>query len=226
MPTILLIRHGENEYVKKGRLAGRIPGVHLNDTGLAQAKKLAETLSQAPIKAVYSSPLERTMETAAPIAQAKGLDVIPRPGLLELDIGSWEDKTLKALRRRKLWRVVQNRPSRMRFPEGETFSDAQGRISRELDELTTMHKPRDLIVCVSHSDMIKLAVAYFLGLPLDLFQRLMIAPASISTLMLGDGFSQIINMNTMLGSPFPQPHPKSPPKSRKKKIYPVPRKKG
>jgi probable phosphomutase (TIGR03848 family) len=195
MPIILLIRHGENEYVRKGRLAGRKPGVHLNENGRKQAETLAAMLAKAPIKAVYSSPLERTMETAAPIAKSRGLKVIERPGLLELDFGDWQDKTLKSLRRRKLWKTVQGRPSMMRFPNGESFSEAQQRVAAELEALVAMHKPKDMFVCVAHSDLIKLALAYYLGLPLDLFQRLMVAPASISTLHIGEGSAQLINLN-------------------------------
>jgi len=159
MPTILMIRHGENEYVKKGRLAGRLPGVHLNDKGRQQAVDLAKALAKAPIKAVYSSPLDRTMETATPIAQALGLEVIPREGLLEIDFGDWQNKTLKSLRRLKLWKVVQRSPSLMRFPEGESFSEAQHRAVREIENLCGMHKPEELFVCVSHSDLIKLVAA-------------------------------------------------------------------
>ena len=203
MPIALLIRHGENEYVRKGRLAGRKPGVHLNESGRKQAEMLAAMLAKAPIKAVYSSPLERTMETAAPIARAKGLEVIERPDLLEVDVGDWQDKTLKSLRRRKLWKVVQGRPSMMRFPKGESFSEAQLRVAAELDALVALHKPKDVFVCVAHSDLIKLAVAYHLGLPLDLFQRLMIAPASISTLYLGEGSAHLMNLNFTPGLRFP-----------------------
>lgn len=208
MPTILLIRHGENDYVKKNRLAGRLPGVHLNDHGRSQAGKLAEALAQAPVKAVYSSPLERTMETAAPIAAAHGLEVLPRPGLIELDMGDWQDRTLKSLRRLKLWKVVQNRPSMMQFPNGETFAEAQQRIATELKTIAGLHNKKDLVIVVSHSDLIKLAIAYFLGLPLDLFQRLMIAPASISTLHIEEGHAMVFNLNATVGAPFPSPPPR------------------
>ena len=198
MPIILLIRHGENDYVKKGRLAGRLPGVHLNEKGRKQAHMLAQALQNAPIKAVYSSPLDRTVETAQPIAEAKGLPVVTRDGLLEVDFGDWQDKTLKTLRRRKLWRIVQTRPSLMRFPQGETFAQAQQRIVQELELLRKEHKPKDLIVCVSHSDLIKLAAAYYLGLSLDLFQRLMVAPASITTLHLQADHAVLVNLNYSL----------------------------
>ncbi len=195
MPTILLIRHGENEYVAKGRLAGRLPGVHLNENGKKQADAVAKAFAKAPIEAIYASPLERCMETARPLAATFGLDVVPRDGLIEVDFGEWQDKTLKQLRRRKLWKVVQTNPSRMCFPGGETFANAQQRIVQDLEALAQQHGPKDLIACFSHSDLIKLAVSYFLGQPMDLFQRIMIAPASISTLHLGEMGARIINVN-------------------------------
>lgn len=195
MPLVLLIRHGENEYVKKGRLAGRLPGIHLNERGEAQAAQLAGILKAAPVKAVYSSPLERTMETAAPIAGAHDLETIPRVGLTEVDFGEWQDQTLKSLRRLKLWKVVQSMPSLMQFPGGESFAAAQLRIANEIQELCSRHDAKDLLVCVSHSDAIKLAVAYFIGLPLDHFQRLHVAPASITGLMVSEKGSALMSLN-------------------------------
>ena len=195
MPTILLIRHGENDYVAKGRLAGRLPGVHLNDNGKKQAVALADALAEAPVKAVYSSPLERCMETAGPLAEKLNLSITPRKGLLEIDFGDWQNKTLKQLRRRKLWKVVQINPSRMHFPGGESFADAQMRIVNDLETLSKEHSPKDLIVCFSHSDLIRLAVAYYIGTPLDLFQRISVAPASVSTLHIGEFGSRVINVN-------------------------------
>jgi probable phosphoglycerate mutase len=195
MPTILLIRHGENDYVKQGRLAGRKPGVHLNEKGREQARALAKTLKGTKLKAVYSSPLERAVETAQPIAAAHKLEVVERDGLLELDMGKWQDRSLKQVRRQKLWRAVQNTPSLARFPGGESFAEAQGRIVRELDTIAARHKPKDAVACIGHSDMIKLAVAYYLGLPLDLFQRLTIAPASITTLFISKNGARLYNLN-------------------------------
>jgi probable phosphoglycerate mutase len=203
MPTLLLIRHGENDYFKEGRLPGRLTGIHLNARGIQQAEHLGQMLAAAPIAAVYASPLDRTMETAAPIARAKGLAVIPRDGLIELDCGDWAGETLKSLRRLKLWRTAQQRPSMMHFPGGETFAAAQQRIVGELDTLCRQNRPRDLIVCVSHSDPLKLAIAYHTCLPLDLFQRLTIAPASVSTLHMGEGHAQLINLNVLNGLDFP-----------------------
>jgi probable phosphoglycerate mutase len=195
MPIILLIRHGENEFVKKGRLAGRLSGVHLNEKGRAQAQALAEKLRGAPVKAIYSSPLERTMETAEPLGEVLGLAVVPRPGLLETDIGEWQGKTVKGLSRLKIWRSVQRTPSLTRFPGGESFPEAQFRICQEIETLRSQHEPKDVFICVSHSDPIKLAVAYYLGMPLDMFQRLSVSPCSITALQVGEHGSHLLTLN-------------------------------
>ncbi len=195
MPLFLLIRHGENDYVKKGRLAGRMPGVHLNERGRQQSQALVEKLASAPLKAIYSSPLERALETAGPLAAAFGLEVCTLPGLTETDFGEWQGKSLKGLRRLKQWRMVQSAPSRMHFPSGESFAEAQQRIVRELEQLYARHDPKDLVVCVSHADPIKLAVAFYLGLPIDLFQRLAVSPGSITALYLGEAGSQLLTLN-------------------------------
>jgi probable phosphoglycerate mutase len=200
-----MIRHGENEYVAKGRLAGRLPGVHLNENGRRQAEALAQALSQAPIKAVYASPLERCMQTAQPLADQLTLPVVPREGLLEIDFGDWQDKTLKQLSRRKLWKVVQGNPSRMRFPDGETFANAQMRVVAELEALSSQHDPKDMIACFSHSDLIRLAIAYYIGTPLDLFQRIAVSPASISTLHLGAFGARVVHVNHAVSFALPQP---------------------
>ena len=203
MPVVLLIRHGENDYVKKRRLAGRLPGVHLNKKGQKQAQLLAEMLAKAPIKAIYSSPLERTLETAEPLAKALGVEVVPHPGLIEVDCGEWQDQSLGKLRRTKSWKLVQSAPSRFGFPGGESFAAAQLRIANEIHLLAAQYEPKDMIICVSHSDPIRLAIAYFIGLPLDMFQRLQISPASISTLFIGRGGSSLISMNQAPSLPTP-----------------------
>jgi probable phosphomutase (TIGR03848 family) len=195
MPIVLLIRHAENQYVKKGKLAGRLPGVLLNDHGLQQSQMLAENLVKMPLKAIYSSPLERALQTAEPLAKTHQLEIIKRPGLIETDYGDWEGKTLKALQRRKLWRLVQHAPTRVRFPGGESFAETQLRIVQEIQELVNKHMKKDAIACVSHADPIKLAIAYFLGMPLDLFQRLTISPASITTIHMSAFGVQLLNIN-------------------------------
>jgi probable phosphoglycerate mutase len=204
MPLFLLIRHGENDYVKKGRMAGRLPEVHLNKRGRAQAAMLGEKLAGAAIKAIYSSPLERALETAAPIAQNYSLEVVPRSGLLEVDIGEWQGERVKTLSRLKIWRTVQGLPSRMRFPGGETFVEAQFRICQELEALAALHDEKEILVCVTHSDPIKLAVAFYLGLPIDLFQRLHVSPASITTLHLDSHGSRLISLNQDVSFELPK----------------------
>ena len=195
MPTILLIRHGENDFVKKGIMPGRMPGIHLNDNGRAQAQAVAEKLRQAPIKAIYTSPLERAAETAEYLAKALGQETIVRPGLMESDIGEWQGKSHKSLRRLKAWRIVQSTPSLFRFPGGESFAECQARMVGEIETLRAQYEEKDIFVCVSHADPIKLAVAYYLGLPLDLFQRLFIAPASITALQVGQMGSYLLALN-------------------------------
>ncbi|HEX9012899.1 MAG TPA: histidine phosphatase family protein, partial [Anaerolineaceae bacterium] len=179
MATLLLIRHGENDSIGK-RLTGRLPGVHLNAAGCRHAEQLAEALKNLPIKAIYSSPLERTMETAEPLAQILNLAVIPRDGLMEINFGAWQGKTPKQMARLKLWKTVQESPSQMTFPQGESFPAAQERIAAELNAINASHEEDDLVACFSHSDAIKLAVSYFLGLPLDHFQRTSVDPCSLT----------------------------------------------
>jgi probable phosphomutase (TIGR03848 family) len=204
MPLVLLVRHGENDYVKKHRLAGRQPGVHLNKKGLAQAQAVAERLKGSPVKAVYTSPMERARETAQPIAEALELEPIVRDGLLETDIGEWTGEPIKKVRRLKLWKIVQGAPSLLRFPGGESFAQTQHRIVLELEALCSQHEPKDIFVCVSHADPIKLAVAYYLGLGLDNFQRLVVAPGSITAIHIGEMGSQLLNLNYDLGFSLPK----------------------
>ncbi len=219
MPLFLLIRHAENDFVKKRRLAGRQPGVHLNERGRQQAQALAQMLAQKlagqPVRGVYCSPLERAIQTAEPIAQALGLEVIPRPALIETDYGEWQGKSIRALARLKSWRLVIHRPSQMRFPGGESFAEAQHRIQREIEDLCAHHEPQDIILCVTHADPIKLAVAYYLGLPLDLFQRLSINTAAITALQVGEFGSQLLTLNYDLAFTLPAPPPGAlPPKGK------------
>ncbi len=195
MPLLLMIRHGENEFVKKGKLAGRLNGVHLNEKGQKQAEALAQNLGDSPIKAVYSSPLERALETAEPIANKLGLSVISREGLTEIDIGEWQGMTVKSLNKLKLWKNVQSCPARTRFPGGETFAEAQFRICQEIETISALHEEKDVIVCVSHADPIKLATAFYIGLPLDLFQRLHISPGSLTVLQFGKTSANLLMMN-------------------------------
>jgi probable phosphoglycerate mutase len=186
MAIFFLVRHGQNDMVGK-KLAGRLPGVHLNSQGQSQARRLAAELAELPIKAVYASPLERAQETAEPIARIHDLPVLTNEGLIEIDYGLWEGKSIKQLRRLKLWRNVQEAPDGFCFPDGETFNEAQSRIAQTLQTLNQGYAENDLIVCVSHCDVIRLAVAFFLQMPLNAFQRLHIHIASVTELHLVEG---------------------------------------
>ena len=213
MPYLLLIRHGENEFVKTGRLAGHLPEVHLNERGQKQAAELADALKQLPIKAVYTSPLERARETAAPLAAALGLEPVIRPGLIETGIGDWAGQELKALSKLPEWKNVQHNPSRFRFPNGESFGECQARLVSEVESIAHAHKPDEIIVCVSHADPIKLVTAYYLGMPLDHFQRLGCDTASLTALMLGEKGVMLAKLNQRPPFNFPVPEKKS--KSKK-----------
>jgi probable phosphoglycerate mutase len=195
MPTVLLIRHGENEFVAKRRLAGRLPGVHLNERGRAQAQALAEALKDVKLSAIYSSPLERALETARPLAAAQGLRIVRRPALAETRLGDWEGKPIRSLQRDKRWRQLQERPAHFRFPGGESMLEQQARLVGEVQALVAKHKPRQAFACVGHADPLKLVIAHYLGLPLDHFQRLMIDTASVSVLNIQDGHATLLKMN-------------------------------
>jgi len=196
MPLLLLIRHGENDFVKTGKLPGHLSGIHLNERGQKQAQALGEALKDVPLKAIYSSPLERAMETAEPIATPHQLEIIQEPGLRDANVGKWEGKSLKVLRLTNAWKVVQHSPSRFQFPEGESFIDLQTRIANALESIVKKHnKPKDIVAVVFHADPIKLAVAHFLGLPLDHFQRLSCDTGSVSALYLGEMGANLIKLN-------------------------------
>jgi probable phosphomutase (TIGR03848 family) len=179
--TLLLIRHGANDWVH-GRLAGWTPGVHLNEEGRRQAATLAARLALLPIDALYSSPLDRTVETAQAIAGPRGLPLRLAEGLGEVRYGEWQGAELKELYKHELWPGVQFYPSGTRFPGGETLGEAQVRMVATLDALRAQH-PKGVIAVVSHADIIKLAVAYYIGMHIDLFQRLEISPCSATALL-------------------------------------------
>jgi len=196
MPLLLLIRHGENEFVKAGKLPGRLPGIHLNEKGQKQAHALSDALKDVPIKAVYSSPLERAMETAGPIAEPHNLEIVQEPDLMDTDVGAWQGKSLKVLRHMNAWKVVQQAPSRFRFPEGESFTEAQTRYISALERIIQHHhKPKDIVAVVFHADPIKLAVAHLLGMPLDHFQRLSCDTGSMTALFVSESGANLIKLN-------------------------------
>lgn len=196
MPLLLLIRHGENDFVKTGRLPGQSAGIHLNEKGQKQAQALGEALAQVPLKAVYSSPLERAMQTAEPIALSHRLTIQQEAGLMDAHVGKWQGKSIKALRLTNAWKIVQHSPSRFQFPEGESFMDLQTRIVSALEAIVRKHKnPKDIVAVIFHADPIKLAVSHFLGLPLDHFQRLSCDTGSLTALHVGAMGANLIKLN-------------------------------
>ena len=191
----LLVRHGRTP-TTGSVLPGRAPGLHLSDEGPAQAESAAQRIGALgkPPAAVYASPLERAMETAKPIARRLGLRVRVDRGLLECDFGAWTGAKLGTLRRRREWRTVQSFPSSFRFPDGESFLEMQARMVSTLDKLAARHRG-ETFVAVSHADPIKAAVAATAGVPLDLFQRLVVSPCSITGLVRGESGSHVLCVN-------------------------------
>ncbi len=196
--VVLLVRHGLTPTTGI-KLPGRAPGLHLSDEGKRQADAAAERIGKLPkVAGVYSSPIDRARETALPIARARGLAVRIERDLAELDIGAWTGLSLKQAARRPEWETVQRNPSGFRFPEGESFPEMQARITSALGKIVARH-PGQIVVAVSHADPIKAAVAQALGTPLDLFQRIMIAPSSISAVVYRRAGPAVLTVNSLAG---------------------------
>lgn len=160
---------------------------------------MAQRLAAVPkVAAVYMSPLERTRETAAPIAKVRDVKPVVERGLLECDFGDWTGAELKELSKRPEWKTVQRYPSGFRFPNGESFREMQVRITSTISNLCERH-PGDTLVCVSHADPIKAAVADALGTHLDLFQRIVISPCSVTTVAYGTGGPIVLGVNSTTG---------------------------
>jgi probable phosphoglycerate mutase len=187
LTTVLLVRHGTTGTTGK-LLPGRAPGLHLADSGVRQAERAGERIAELTrVDAIYTSPLERARETAAPIGKATGIKPKVERGLLECDFGDWTGAELPKLMKLPEWRTVQKAPSTFRFPNGESFTEMQVRMVSTLDRLRAAH-PGGTVVCVSHADPIKAAMAHALGTHLDLFQRIVISTCSISAIgFAGDG---------------------------------------
>ena len=194
---MLLVRHGRTPTTGV-ELYGRRPGVHLADAGVAQAEAVAErigALGAKRVAAVYASPLERTRETAAPIARATGNRVRRHAGLLELDVGDWTGRKLNQLRKLKAWSTVQKYPSGFRFPGGESFLEMQSRIAGAMDDLSARHRGQT-VVAVSHADPIRALVAHAMGTHLDLFQRIVVSPCSVTAILYTSGGPVVLAVNS------------------------------
>ena len=178
---VLLVRHGQTP-TTGDVLPGRAPGLHLAPEGVDQARAVAERVAGlGRVKAVYASPMERAVETAAPIARACGLRVRKNPGLIECDFGRWTGRKLKTLSKREEWTTVQRHPSGFRFPGGESFAEMQARALDAVAAITARY-PGQTVVAVSHADVIKAVAAAAAGTPLDMFQRIVVSPCSITAI--------------------------------------------
>jgi probable phosphoglycerate mutase len=196
-PTVvLLVRHGQTP-TTGASLPGRAAGLHLADSGRAQAEAAANRIAAlGKVTAVYASPLERTRQTAAPIAKAAGVRVKIDRGLLECDFGDWTGRPLKELFKLPEWTTVQRYPSGFRFPGGESFGEMQQLITGALARLVAQH-PGETIVAVSHADPIKAAIAHAMGTHLDLFQRIVVSPCSVSAVAYGGTGPMVLTVNSI-----------------------------
>jgi probable phosphomutase (TIGR03848 family) len=193
MTTFLLIRHGETDAVGK-LMAGWAPGWHLNARGRQQVERLAQRLEKVKIRAVYASPLERAIETAEPIARSHGLDVQVVERLGEVRAGEWQGMAFSDLDRREDWRRYNTFRSGVRIPGGELMAEIQLRMVQELESLRARHSS-DAVAVVSHGDPLRAAVAWFLGIPIDLMLRFEIGTASVSVVQVDDWNARVLCVN-------------------------------
>jgi broad specificity phosphatase PhoE len=193
MATFYLIRHAHNDYLGKA-IAGWTPGVNLNAEGREHASRLAWKLLGRGITKLYSSPLERAIETAAPIAEALGLKVDVRDALGEVRFGDWTGKRFEELDRDPRWHLFNQYRGGTRPPGGELLLEAQLRIVHELEILQSRH-PQETVAVVSHADIIRAALVHYAGMPLDFHHRIEIAPASFSIVELQPRGPRILALN-------------------------------
>ncbi len=193
MTIFLLIRHAVH-VLGSERIAGRMPDVHLSPHGQKQAQKLAARLAAVPIRALYSSPITRAQETAQLLAAQFGLPVQICEDIQEINYGDWTGRTLEELRPLEQWQHWNSFRSGTRIPNGESMLEIQARVISRMQQLKE-HHPNEVIALVSHGDVIKAAVAYYLGVPLDMFQRIEISTASVSVVSLADYGPSVMCVN-------------------------------
>ena len=179
MTTFIVLRHAQSTANERGVLAGQLPGVHLTATGVSEAEAVRSALCGRKIDRIFTSPLERCLETVEPLAANRKLKVVTDNRLIEMNYGKWSGKKLKLLSIRPLWRTIQIAPSQVRFPDGESFVEMAERVRDVLDSLRRKF-PNDSILLVTHGDITKFIATYFLELPLDHLQKFVVKPASLS----------------------------------------------
>ena len=194
MPIFLLIRHGQTEYVNGDILAGRIDEP-LTDYGRQQAQRLAEVLSQRPVKAIYSSPMCRAVETAQPLAMASHLFVEMDPMLIQVDFGEWQGLHFDELETREDWLTFRKDPSSIGCPGGETMAAVRHRVLLGLQRIGSSYEDDDLVALFAHGSIIRHAITFFLDMPLSALNRVRIDPASVSALQVQDGTASLLSLN-------------------------------
>jgi probable phosphomutase (TIGR03848 family) len=190
---LLLIRHALTPHVGH-KLSGWSSGVHLSNDGRAQAARLTERLHDVQIDAIYSSPLDRAVETAQPIGKDHRLRVRQREEIGEVKYGELEGKSLRTLAKGKLWTKLQTWPSDVRFPGGESLRETQVRAIALIERLRAEH-PKQNVAVISHGDWIRLSVAHYLGVHIDLYRRINVDPASVSAILFFESMPvvQVVN---------------------------------
>ena len=218
MTTLILLRHGRSSANVSGVLAGRTPGVELDDTGRAQADKLVGRLDGVPLAGIVCSPMLRCEQTVAPLAAARELAPVTEPELAEVDYGSWAGSELKSLVKEPLWKVVQAHPSAAVFPGGEGLAGMQARavgaVRRHDARMAAEHGPAAVWVACTHGDVIKAVLADALATHLDNFQRIVVDPGSISVVQYTETRPFVVRMNDLGGDVAGLVPPK--PKRRRK----------
>jgi probable phosphomutase (TIGR03848 family) len=221
MTTLFLIRHGLTALTGT-RLYGRTPGIGLDDRGRSQAEALTERFRPVRLVAVYSSPLERCVQTVEPLAASKRLEVRRSEALIEMDSGRWTNRTLASLRRSRHWATVQRAPSQFRFPEGESFTEAHERVVGEAQRIAARH-PRGNVALATHGDLVRILVTHYGGAHLDHFQRTMIDTASVSVIHLDGGIPRVLLVNDTGGLERFAARPRSTSAPTKRTTDPAPR---
>jgi len=196
--TFFLVRHAAHDRVGTV-LCGRMPGVSLGSAGRAQAQRLSERFANENVASIRTSPLERARETAEPIAARLGKPLEVCASISEIDFGGWSGMSFEALEHDPRWISWNHARAVIRPPDGETMLEAQTRIVNAMEQLRNTYSGQSVML-VSHGDVIKAALLYCLGMPLDAYSRFDIEPASVSTVVIGDWGSKVLRLNEVVAT--------------------------
>lgn len=209
MTILLLIRHASNDFLKEGRLPGWTPGLHINAQGQREAEAMARRTARLPLEAIYSSPLERAVDTASALAACHKLPVQIRHGLGEGNAGEWTGRLIKELLETETWRALQAHPVGVKLPGGESIDEVQTRLVAEIDAIAKAH-PHGIVAIVSHADPLKSVISHYLNWDLNQYQRIAIHPASVTILAVEENKARLVVLNhcgdlPQLEKPKPEP---------------------